>query len=202
MSAQPAAPDENAWAAWTPGEVYGRIADVPRPWCVVGGWALDLWLGRQTRAHSDLEFTVLREDFLEFRQALGELDFYTVNKGVFAYLPTDRAPAPEIFQAWGFDRRAQVWRVDMMIEPGAVDLWVYKRATEVFGARDDMVGLSAEGIPYLSPKAVLLFKAKHLRAKDADDFHRVLPFLSPQDRDWLKRHLTRLHPGHGWIGML
>ena len=32
------------------------------PWCVAGGWALDLWLGRRTREHADLELVLFRDD--------------------------------------------------------------------------------------------------------------------------------------------
>ena len=78
-------PDQQAWQAWTPEELSQRLRQVSRPWSVVGGWALDLWLGRQTRDHGDLEFTVLRDDFLLFRQALAPLQFYTVRDGTFAF---------------------------------------------------------------------------------------------------------------------
>jgi hypothetical protein len=68
--AQPEIPDQEAWDAWHPGELARRLAGIDRPWCVVGGWALDLWHGRVTREHHDLEFTVLRKDFGRFRKKL------------------------------------------------------------------------------------------------------------------------------------
>ena len=37
------------WAPWTPKEVAERLKDVTVPWYVAGGWAIDLFLGRQTR---------------------------------------------------------------------------------------------------------------------------------------------------------
>src|SRR2546427_535915 len=33
-----------------------------RPWFVAGGWALDLFLGRETREHEDIEIAILRRD--------------------------------------------------------------------------------------------------------------------------------------------
>jgi len=32
-------------------------------WCVAGGWAIDMFLGKQTRPHEDMEIVVLRRDF-------------------------------------------------------------------------------------------------------------------------------------------
>ncbi|MFJ2318722.1 nucleotidyltransferase domain-containing protein [Pseudomonas sp. NPDC087817] len=191
-------PDQQAWQAWTPEELSQRLRQVSRPWSVVGGWALDLWLGRQTRDHGDLEFTVLRDDFLLFRQALAPLQFYTVKDGTFAFLPTDRVPGEEIFQVWGFDAVANVWRVDVMLEFGTADTWVYKRDTSLVYPRAEMVAVSDAGVPYLKPAAILLFKAKHIRSKDQNDFNQSLPNLSCEDRHWLARHLALLHPDHEW----
>ncbi|MCL4541605.1 MAG: hypothetical protein M1396_04620 [Chloroflexi bacterium] len=38
------------------------LTDFDRPWFIAGGWAIDLFLGRQTRAHKDVEIAVLRQD--------------------------------------------------------------------------------------------------------------------------------------------
>ena len=77
-----AMPDQNVWNCWSPAELAVWLADVSRPWCIVGGWALDLWLGDQTRVHGDIEFTLLREDFPVFRNKLGDLVAYSVKDGV------------------------------------------------------------------------------------------------------------------------
>ncbi|MBO9653587.1 amino acid transporter [Rhizobium sp. BR 250] len=198
MDRYPIVPDENAWEPWSPAELSRRLSGVSRPWCVVGGWALDLWHGRKMREHEDLEFTILREDLGVFRHELKDMEFYTVNDGVLELLPADREPAMEIFQIWCFDRIAGCWRADMMIEPGTNDMWVYKRDPAITGPRIEMVSLTADGIPYLNPSAVLLFKAKHRRPKDEEDFMNAHPKLSPSERRWLRDCLDLLHPGHEW----
>jgi hypothetical protein len=38
------------------------------------------------------------------------------------------------------------------------------------------------GLPYLAPEIVLLFKAKHLEARDRIDFDNALPMLSVDAR--------------------
>jgi hypothetical protein len=202
MGDHPLVPDQNAWTPWSPAELSQRLDGVSRPWCVVGGWALDLWHGSKTREHDDLEFTVLREDLSIFRRTLGDMEFYTVNDGTIEPLPADQHPAPEIFQIWCFDRPAGCWRADMMIEPGTNDTWVYKRNPEMTRPRIEMVSLTADGIPYLNASAVLLFKAKHRRPKDEDDFARAQPKLPPSERLWLRDCLDRLHPGHDWVRAL
>jgi hypothetical protein len=195
-------PDQDAWEAWSPAELFRRLGSLSRPWCVVGGWALDLWHGKKTREHEDLEFTILRADLGIFRRELNDMEFYTVNDGVLELLAADREPAMEIFQIWCFDRAALRWRVDMMIEPGTDESWVYKREPQISRPRTEMVARTADGIPYLNPAAVLLFKAKYRRPKDEEDFAYAVPKLSAVERRWLRDCLERLHPDHEWAKAL
>ena len=197
-----AIPDQEAWDAWHPAALATRLAKVNRPWCVVGGWALDLWHGRLTRDHHDLEFTVLREDFDHFRRALVGMEFYTVHAGIFRFLPEGAGLDPAIFQIWCWDIGAKCWRVDMMIEPGTPETWACKRDLTITRPRTEMIMRSAEGVPCLGPAAILLLKAKHLRPKDKADFDTALPELEASERLWLKTSLAKLHPGHIWIERL
>lgn len=195
-------PDQDHWNAWDPAELAHRLTDVVSPWCVVGGWALDLWHGIKTREHDDLEFTILRDDLNVFRQALNDVAFYTVNDGELHYLTGDQQPDTAVSQIWCFDNNAGCWRADMMIEPGTDRLWVCKRDTRIRRWRSEIISLTEESIPYLNPAAVLLFKAKYCRPKDEDDFTRALPKLSSLERIWLRDWLNDLYPEHAWLKML
>ncbi|BCP53072.1 hypothetical protein K32_16890 [Kaistia sp. 32K] len=197
-----AIPDDDAWTAWHPAELGQRLRGIGRPWHVVGGWALDLWHGRETREHEDLEFAVLRDDLDAFRHALAGMQFFTAGSGIVAPLPDGADPAPEIFQIWCLDPLERRWRVDMMIEPGTPDEWVYRRDPRLVRRRAEMIATTADGLPYLKPAAVLLFKAKHVRGKDELDFAKALPKLETAERAWLKASLQTLHPGHPWIDAL
>ncbi len=194
--------DHGAWSAWHPAEVAGRLNGISRPWCIVGGWALDLWHGQQTREHEDLEFTVLRQDLCIFRDVLKGIEFHTAGDGVVEHLPAHEEPPAAISQIWCLDVEEQRWRVDMMIEPGTPASWVYKRDPAISRPRVEMVETTAEGIPYLKPAAVLLFKAKYRRAKDEIDFESAVPKLPALERLWLKAALAACHPGHEWLKSL
>jgi len=195
-------PDHGAWSAWHPAELARRLGTMSKPWCVVGGWALDLWHGYQTREHEDLEFTILRSDFSAFRRCLDGMRFYTVGNGIVEYLPADAEPPTHIAQIWCQDTVARRWRVDMMIEPGTPDTWIYKRDASIALPRAEMVDTTAEGIPYLKPAAILLFKAKYQRPKDEADFENASAKLTAAERDWLKACLDAIHPGHDWAKRL
>ncbi len=195
-------PPLEAWAPWHPQQAARQLADVRAPWCVVGGWAIDLFLGRETRPHEDLEIAILRADFPEVRGRLAGFALHTVREGEVRALQPGELPPPENHQNWVLDPRAGKWRMDVMLEPGDADTWVYRRDDSIRAPRAEIVATTADGIPYLHPHAALLFKAKTTREKDEADFTEVLPGLSASARAWLREALLRVHPGHPWTGRL
>lgn len=194
--------DENDWEAWDPDELSERLQQVVRPWCVVGGWALDIWHGQKTREHEDIEFTVMREDFSEFRAALSGIVFYVVDDGTLKLLHEGIQPDESVNQIWCYEPVSGRWKADMMIESAGEQNWIYKRDPAISRPRSEMVLLTEKGIPYLNPSAVLLFKAKYCRPKDLLDFSRAEPKLSASEKHWLKGCLMKLHPGHAWAETL
>jgi hypothetical protein len=189
---------------WTPDQVTEALDGLAAPWAVAGGWALDLWLGKQTREHEDIEITVPALFFPEVQarlEARGLKLFSNVNGEVVALQPGE-ARGPEGFQTWVTDPAAQAWILDIFREPGDAETWIYRRTGELSAPRTWASGRTAAGIPYVAPQVVLLFKAKPMRDKDLADFARIAPMLPPDDRAWLAASLSLIQPGHPWIERL
>jgi hypothetical protein len=197
-------PPLEAWShAWTPRDVAAALDGVGVPWCVVGGWSIDLFLGEQTREHEDLEIAVLHRDHLAVRQHLAPLAFCSVGDGEVRTLDPGQPLADGLHQSWGYDVDAQQWRVDVMAEPGDDETWAYRRDPRLTAPRARMIGTSAEGIPYLRPEGSLLFKAlpstKVIRPKDDADFAVCAPRLDGAARAWFAEHLAAFQPDHPWL---
>jgi Aminoglycoside-2''-adenylyltransferase len=184
------------WAAWTPDDVHARLRAADVPWCVAAGWAVDLFVGRQTREHGDLEVAVPRSGWSEVRSHLAELTFSVADDGHL--WPLDQAHLDRSFQTWGFDHRG-IARVDVFREPHDGSTWICRRHEELRRPYADVIEVSADGIPYLAPEIVLLFKAKRSSAKDEHDLRTALPLMDAARRSWLRSALQRLHPGHPWL---
>ena len=191
--------DEDAWDAWSPHELSQRLRDAILPWYVAGGWALELWHEKQTREHEYLEFVALRNDVDYFRTILYDLNLFTVKDGSIKYLPPSAHLPSDVWQLWGGDMRQGYWRVDVMIEQGTPDLWVYKHDPAISMVRSDAIRISRAGIPYLAPTNVILFKSRHCREKDRIDFKRCLQKFSAEEKEQLIGWLDQLNPGHEWI---
>jgi Aminoglycoside-2''-adenylyltransferase len=166
-------PDIEAWQSWHPSVVAERLTGVATPWYVGGGWAVDLHLGRVTRDHADLEIGVPRDRFAEIAGRFPELAFYVAGSG--RVIPATPEALDAEHQTWALDAGAEVWRFDVMREPHDGDTWISRRHESLRRAYEKIVLTSPDGIPYLSPDVVLLFKAKYRRPKDEADFALLAP---------------------------
>jgi hypothetical protein len=177
------------------------LAGVDLTWCVVGGWAIDLFLGRETRSHGDLEIAIARADFPRLRDHLPTYRLHSVGGGEVRAMSAHEVTPPDKHQNWVLDVDENVWRMDVMLEPGDEETWVYRRDESVRAPRQRMVS-TRDGVPFMKPEAVLLYKAKAQRPKDEADFAACLPLLDVEARQWLREILIRLHPEHSWLSPL
>lgn len=190
------------WSScWTPVEVAARLAGIATPWYVAAGWALDLFHGVQTREHGDIEIGIPAARFPELRNSFSGYVFDTVSRG---HLWEDAAPEvlAATHQTWLRDPATGDYLLDVFREPHHGDTWICRRDEWIRRPFPDVIQRTADGIPYLAPELVLLFKAKHARPKDQVDFERAVPRLGPARRRTLAELLARVHPGHPWLAQL
>ncbi|MFF3431505.1 nucleotidyltransferase domain-containing protein [Streptomyces sp. NPDC002602] len=189
------------WArAWSPAEVTARLAGVSVPWYVAGGWAVDLFTGEQTREHGDLEIAVPAARFPEIRSRFPEFAFDVVASGRVWELTPEVSELTH--QTWLRDPSTGDYLVDVFREPHEGSTWICRRDPSIQLPYTRVIRHSPDGIPYLAPELVLLFKAKAARPKDRQDFDTALPLLDDPARRTLATLLGHAHPGHDWLADL
>lgn len=188
-------------SSWTPPEVARRLEGVTAPWCVAAGWALDLFHGRQTREHGDIEVAIPAASFPEVRDRFPGYVFDAAGSGRIWADPTPETLAA-VHQTWLRDPDTGDYLLDVFREPHDGDTWICRHDPTIRLPYRDIIHHSDDGIPYLAPELVLLFKAKHARPKDRSDFAAAVPLLSPTQRETLSALLARVHPGHPWLADL
>ena len=191
-------PSAEDWDPWTPQQVAQRFRGCRALWGVAGGAALDLWLGRRTRPHGDIEIAIARSALCEMREQLPGHVLYAAKDGLLE--PLDVA-GEEAHQVWVLDPVARKWRLDLLLDPGDESLWIYRRDARIHAPRSDVVARTVDGIPYLRPHVVLLFKGKAPRPKDHADLAACYAGLDESERDWLREALLTAHPHSPWLGL-
>ncbi|MEU3405418.1 hypothetical protein ABZ766_15985 [Streptomyces sp. NPDC006670] len=190
------------WSScWTPSEVARQLAGIGTPWYVAAGWALDLFRGRQTRAHGDIEIAIPAAGFPEVRDRFPGYVFDAAGSGRIWEDATPEVLAA-VHQTWLRDPATGNYLLDVFREPHDGDTWICRRDEKIRLPYSDIIEHTQDGIPYLAPELVLLFKAKHARRKDQADFDATVPHMSPVQRETLAELLERTHPGHPWIADL
>ena len=189
---------DRLWDAWTPAEVAARLSGVSAPWCVVAGWALDLYLVGPSRHHADIEIAVPRNAFPEIAAALTGFEWDVAGGGrVWRY--REAGDHPDLHQAWCREPATGLYRLDVFREPCDGNRWICRRDRSISLPYDELILSTPDGIPYVIPEVALLFKARHTRPKDQDDFRRVAPRLTTASRLRLIGWLRRVHPDHRWL---
>ena len=169
------------------------------PWGIAGGWALDLFIGHESRPHADVDIAILRADHRHLRSQLSGR-FHTVLEGQLADWSAEevlRLPVHETYLTW-----PDGYRLEFLLNEHDPDRqeWVFRRDGRI--RRPLAAAFVAGRVPYLAPEIVLLYKAKAPAAKDDADFHAVLPHLQHAQRSWLRQALDVTASGHPWARLI
>lgn len=160
---------------------------------------MDLFIGGLGRAHDDLEIGVPRARFAEIADAFPDFEWDVVGNGQAWPFPEE---ADTMHQTWLREPATGRYRLDVFREPHRGDQWICRRDASITMPYGELILHTDDGIPYVIPEVVLLFKAKQRRPKDEADFLRALPMLDRFRRARLSRWLARVHPGHPWLETL
>jgi hypothetical protein len=194
-------PKVHRWDTLTVPALVEVLAAVTVPWWLSGGWALDEFLGRTTRAHADIDVTVARQDWSAMYEQLRPVfDVFEADDGQLR--PVNGAlDSAKVSNMWARDLGGGPFRVQFNLEPIAGGTWTYARDPRVQRPLEDAAWWSGRAW-CISPAYQLLWKAKAPAAKDEHDNSRVVPRLSGDDRAWLRQAVLTAHPASPWASRL
>jgi hypothetical protein len=192
-------------------EVAEALGNLRAPFYFAGGWAIDLHLGRVTREHHDIDALVMRRDHLLLHKALKGFSLKKIiphpdgmppNRGtIVEWPPGERLELP-VHQVNAYRAGESEPAFQMFLAESSEGEWIFRRNPNVRMPISKMGFHPLWGLPYLAPEIVLLFKAKHLEARDRADFDHALPALSAEARQWLRDAIEKTHPGHEWLKVI
>ncbi len=201
------------------------LGDLEAKWCFCGGWAIDLFVGRESRAHKDLDIMVFKNDLKETisymknhgwkveaptRQGFIPVD--TENFETFEYenlwcmneeYPLDYLKIDEqaSYNFYHYEREVQtdVDFLDILLNTSDDGYFVYQQ-NEAIKLEISKALYSEGGIPYLAPEIVLLYKSKCLSEDNRADFDVATAKMHPDQKEWLGQALKNEYGSdHPWV---
>ena len=193
---------EFEWQPVTPDQAADLLVGFPDPWWLAGGWAIDLFAGRTTRSHGDMDIALLRGSEPALRAHFAGWDVQIAHNGAFEAWSGEILD-PTRHQFWSRRQANGPWVLEVLLEDHSDGLWHFRRHASVVLPVKDLTRRNDAGVPYLCPEITLLYKAKSSdEVRNARDFETAAPLLDDNARRWLLRSLKEAHPGHPWIRRL
>lgn len=179
------------------------FAGFPRPWWIVGGWAIEAATGYR-REHEDIDVSILSIDVPALVDHLSGRWHVWNNVGGVLHPLGGRWPDVEEprSQLWLRRDASSPWVLDIPLTPSIAGEWTNKSLPDHVAALEEVVWEADDGVRYLRPEIVLAYKARLRRAKDDLDFEATLPLLDAERRAWLRSTLEVTAPGHPWTERL
>ncbi len=176
------------------------MAEFNKSWFFAGGWAIDLFLGRETRHHDDVEIALFRGDQLDLKAFLKDWEMKYVRKGEFYHWEDEflELPIHEIHARNPLNGE----HLEILLNEMEDGEWRFRRNLSIFYPCQSVWSYTDSGIPYLNPEIVVLYKAKNIREKDEQDFLAVKDHLKSEAKTWLQDAIRKHCPNHKWLYLL
>jgi len=187
-----------------PHAIATLMADFGRPWAFCGGWAIDLFLYRQTREHKDVDIAVSRRDQLEIQAYLIERGWHlqVAHNGALTDWPRGEYLELPRHGIWCRHPSAKPDFLEMLLNEIDGLTFRFRRDPTITSAVEQAFIRAPNGLPILAPEIVLLYKSSSLDADNWSDFQAALPALSSARRGWLQGALAGMDAAHPWLADL
>jgi len=192
------------WSPLTVEETQRLMAPLGAPWWIAGGWAIDLFLERMTRQHADMDVSILRRDQPALAGLLEGWDIHVAAGGVLTpWKAGDWLEGGARHQFWARPTPTSPWSLEVLLEEGDTERWVYRRDGAVSLPLERFGRFSGDGAPYVAPEVALLYKSNRLdEERNRADFDAAASAMDEGGRAWLKAALRLTDPENLWIGRL
>lgn len=206
-------------------EVNHFLKDLPITWAICGGFALDMFLEKDIRRHSDIDICVFdkdRERICKYMLQRGWSIYEFRGQGMVN--PLDSAMSSEndcnlmcikgtcdfvkfypcvdsklLYHEFQHSGITELNYLEFLFNSMDDNYFEFDKTNSITRELSKAI-LYNNGIPYLSPELALLFKSS--RSENIDyqlDFNETFPIMSEEQKQWFLINLDVLYPnGHTW----
>ncbi len=158
-------------------------------WGIAGGWAIDLYIGRQTRRHEDLDIMILSCEQQELFDYLKGFTVYVAKDGKLSIWSGQKID--DRYSLWVSERESTPFIFEILLMDTVEEKWIYKRNRMISGDLNRLFIDSKYDVKIVAPEIQLLYKlgASFVRDKDIQDLKTIYKFLNINQLEWLKSSL-------------
>src|SRR2546428_112075 len=114
------------WRSPRPTVVADLMCSVSVEWWIAGGWAIELFLGRSVRDHSDLEIGCFRPDLGNVVAQLPGWDLMVARDGRLESLRAASLAEPSVHSIWCRPSGSNYWVIEILVEDRDDTDWIYR----------------------------------------------------------------------------
>jgi hypothetical protein len=180
-------------------KVAALLRDLPCEWYVCGGWAVDLFLGRVTRTHKDVDISIPRARQLEVRDYMKSRGWRLEKAHEGRLTPWEEGEflTPPFHTVWCRNDAHEPDFVELQLDEIDDERFTFRRDSTLTLPRGRMSFTTRSGVPVLAPELVLLYKSSAAE-EYAGDFRNAAGALGASARAWLKDALVKVYARHPW----
>lgn len=182
-----------------PLKVWSLMRDFKPDWFIAGGWAIDLYLEKETRQHEDVEIAIFRKDQIALQNYLDGWVLKKAVNGVLSKWNRDERLELPIHEIHCFNETAEPQSLEFLLNETDGAEWLFRRNVKVTKPLSKLSLTSNLGMKFLCPEIVLLYKSKNPRPKDEQDFEITLKRLDVESNEWLRNALIICDSEHHWL---
>lgn len=200
------------------------------PYCIGGGYALELFINKPIRPHSDLDICIYEDNKNEFIH-------FMINRGWLVYEPQNNGLSRLISDPYNqrveqicvfcikpdcsfikmhpqendlyqmeitYPEQLNFDFIEVIFNPKDNANFIYSQNPRITRALEKAVLINNDGIPYMSPELILFCKSIYIsREGYQKDFDMTVPYLPTESKTWLIEALELSYPeGHEWLSLL
>ncbi|TDM02469.1 nucleotidyltransferase domain-containing protein [Macrococcus carouselicus] len=181
--------DFNNWQPYSVTDIKILLEHAEFQWAFAGGWAIDLYMGQQTRVHVDMDVVILSIDQNRLFDYLEDYTIFTAKNGILEKWNGQKID--DSYSLWVCKDESSPFKFEVMLIETEREKWKYKRDKRIQGDSERLFVRLDNGLSVLSPEIQLLYKldASSIRDKDYTDYGAIAGFLTEAQKDWLFKNL-------------
>ncbi len=133
-------------------QVVAFMAGFVRPWFVAGGWALDLYLGRKSREHEDVDVAIFRSDQLAMQDYLTGWHLQKVRERKLEEWRPGEWLALPIHEIHVRREVGDPKKLEILLDQRDANIWRYRKNLQVTRPVEKMAMHTASAYPILPRK--------------------------------------------------